>query len=104
MINRSRSTQASVAAAFKEFHRALCERFGYIHDENNWSGDLQGLIAHIAGRLEENAGRDASESKKVVYGCVTTHSVTGQQFFYRWPESPYLDNAKECVIVYTIEP
>ena len=35
------------------------------------------------------------------YGRVTTHSVTGQQFFYRWPESPYLDNASECVSVYT---
>lgn len=35
------------------------------------------------------------------YGRITTHSVTGQQFFYRWPESPYLDNASECVSVYT---
>ena len=24
-----------------------------------------------------------------------------EQFFYRWPESPYLDNASECVSVYT---
>jgi hypothetical protein len=35
------------------------------------------------------------------YGQVTTHSQTGQQFFYRWPQSPYLDNASECVKVYT---
>jgi hypothetical protein len=75
-----------------------------------------GLLGHRAAEslkealgeaLEENVGRDASEnpnSGKVAYGCVTTHSVTGQQFFYRWPEPPYLDNTKECVIVYTIEP
>jgi hypothetical protein len=35
------------------------------------------------------------------YGSVTTHSVTGQQFFYRWPQPPYIDNASECVTVYT---
>lgn len=35
------------------------------------------------------------------YGCVTTHRGTGQQFFYRYPAPPYLDNASECVTVYT---
>lgn len=35
------------------------------------------------------------------YGRITTHTITGQQFFYRWPESPYLDNAKECIEVVT---
>lgn len=35
------------------------------------------------------------------YGCVTTHRGTGQRFFYRYPEPPYLDNASECVTVYT---
>jgi hypothetical protein len=34
------------------------------------------------------------------YGRITTHTITGQQFFYRWPESPYLDNAKECINVH----
>lgn len=38
------------------------------------------------------------------YGQVTTHSVTGQQFFFRWPEPPYLDNASECVTVYATPP
>lgn len=37
------------------------------------------------------------------YGCVTTHCMTGQQFFYRHPEPPYLDNASECVTVYAKE-
>ena len=37
------------------------------------------------------------------YGCVTTHCKTGQQFFYRHPEPPYLDNASECVTVYAKE-
>lgn len=38
------------------------------------------------------------------YGQVTTHCMTGQQFFYRWPEPPYLDNASECVTVFATQP
>ena len=38
------------------------------------------------------------------YGYVTTHTVTGQQFFCRYPESPYLDNAKEYILVYAHPP
>lgn len=38
------------------------------------------------------------------YGQITTHTETGQQFFYRWPQSPYLDNASECVTVYAGAP
>lgn len=34
------------------------------------------------------------------YGHVTTHRRTGHQFFYRHPEPPYLDTAKECIAVY----
>lgn len=36
------------------------------------------------------------------YGQVTTTKATGQQFFYRWPLPPYLDNASECVAVYLV--
>lgn len=45
----------------------------------------------------------ALHSVDTPYGHVTTHSVTGQQFFYRYPEHPYLDNASECVKVYVID-
>jgi hypothetical protein len=38
------------------------------------------------------------------YGSVTTHKVSGQHFFYRWPDPPYLDTASECVTVYTHPP
>lgn len=37
------------------------------------------------------------------YGQITTHTLRDQQFFYRWPDPPYLDNAKECIRVYTRE-
>lgn len=35
-------------AEFKNFHRLLCERFGYTHDERNWKRDQLSLIEWIA--------------------------------------------------------
>lgn len=40
------------AAAFKNFHRSLCERFNYLHDEKDWRRDQVSLIEHIAKRIE----------------------------------------------------
>lgn len=36
--------------SFKNFHRQLCERFGYAHDEVEWQRDQVSLIEHIAKR------------------------------------------------------
>ena len=36
------------AHQFKNFHRLLCERFGYCHDEKDWRRDKVSLIEHIA--------------------------------------------------------
>jgi hypothetical protein len=33
---------------FKNFHRLLCERFGYVHDAQDWQLDQLSLIEHIA--------------------------------------------------------
>jgi hypothetical protein len=35
-------------AEFKNFHRLLCERFGYVHDPIDWRRDQLSLIEHIA--------------------------------------------------------
>lgn len=35
-------------ARFKNFHRSLCERFGYFHDEIDWQRDQVSLEEHIA--------------------------------------------------------
>jgi len=42
----------AVAASFKNFHRALCERFGYVHDEKDWERDQVSLIEYIWGELK----------------------------------------------------
>jgi hypothetical protein len=40
--------EATGRAAFKNFHRSLCDRFGYTHDEEFWWRDLISLEEHIA--------------------------------------------------------
>jgi hypothetical protein len=47
--------------AFKNFHRSLCERFGYTHDEIDWKRDQVSLEEHIAARL---ARREVEESTR----------------------------------------
>ena len=39
---------ASKDAEFKNFHRVLCERFNYHHDEKDWKRDQVSLVEHIA--------------------------------------------------------
>ena|SRR3990167_1553333 len=38
-------------AKFKNFHRRLCARFGYHHDEADWERDQASLEEHIASQL-----------------------------------------------------
>ena len=38
-------------AAFKNFHRSLCDRFGYMHDPVNWRRDQVSLEEYIAAKL-----------------------------------------------------
>lgn len=45
---------------FKNFHRSLCNRFGYFHDETSWARDLMSLEEHIA-RAPERAMRAERE-------------------------------------------
>lgn len=41
--------------SFKNFHRNLCERFGYVHDEVDWFRDQASLEEYIAGELKAAA-------------------------------------------------
>ena len=43
-----KSELASVRGEFKNFHRNLCERFDYFHDERDWKRDQISLEEHIA--------------------------------------------------------
>lgn len=41
-------TAQSTDSEFKNFHRLLCERFGYAHDDKDWKRDQLSLIEWIA--------------------------------------------------------
>jgi hypothetical protein len=41
---------------FKNFHRNLCERFGYVHDEVDWKRDQVSLIEWIAKQVDGGKG------------------------------------------------
>lgn len=47
---------ADEAHAFKNFHQRLCERFGYMHDEQDWRRDLASLEEWIAKRAHDITG------------------------------------------------
>lgn len=38
-------------ASLKNFHRSLCDRFGYVHDPVDWQRDQVSLEEHIAAKL-----------------------------------------------------
>jgi hypothetical protein len=42
-------------SSFKNFHRLLCERFGYTHDPIDWRRDQLSLIEHIASQAKTSA-------------------------------------------------
>jgi len=54
-----RSASQSADDEFKNFHRLLCERFGYSHDEKDWKRDQLSLIEWIAAR--QSAGATGEE-------------------------------------------
>lgn len=43
-----RCQSEKVTREFKNFHRSLCERFGYFHDEKDWKRDQVSLEEHLA--------------------------------------------------------
>jgi len=70
---------------------------GYVTNGQAWEiSDL------LVGRVFAPAPVPVPQAEP--YGHVTTHTVTGQQFFYRYPQPPYLDTAKECIAVYAAPP
>ena len=47
-LPKKRREVAESDAEFKNFHKLLCGRFGYVHDEKDWRRDQLSLIEHIA--------------------------------------------------------
>lgn len=59
---------------FKNFHRSLCERFGYVHDEKDWKRDLVSLEEWIAKKVQpehEPVAWQERQAKRMSDGVVT---------------------------------
>lgn len=67
-IEQLRSDLANARDSFKNFHRNLCKRFNFGHDEIDWMRDQASLEEHIAGLL---AKKDAEIERylSVAKGC-----------------------------------
>lgn len=50
---------------FKNFHRNLCDRFGYHHDPVDWKRDQVSLEEHIAGRMNELRAEKAALATQI---------------------------------------
>jgi hypothetical protein len=58
---------------FENFHRALCERFGYCHDPVDWKRDQVSLIEHIASLIP------ASTPEQRIEAILSRHGYTWSQ-------------------------
>lgn len=54
MIKTGDSNQRNWEAEFKNFHRSLCARFAYCHDEKDWTRDQVSLEEWIAGKAQQS--------------------------------------------------
>jgi hypothetical protein len=66
-IVRYEDRSAELWSAFKNFHRLLCERFGYVHDEKDWDRDKLSLIEHIAQRASNEPSAGAQVLARIVW-------------------------------------
>jgi hypothetical protein len=54
--------------SFKNFHRSLCVRFGYVHDDADWYRDQVSLEEHIALKVAKPAPlENAAECKRLFF-------------------------------------
>lgn len=77
-IERLRAELASTTGAFKNFHRNLCERFGYVHDKNDWPRDQISLEEFIAAKLAKSEAELTECRKALAYIADEGGRVTGE--------------------------
>jgi len=59
-IRRQEANINQFKAGSKNFHRSLCERFGYFHDEIDWQRDQVSLEEHIATQFSHVNAENAA--------------------------------------------
>lgn len=64
-IRRQEVNIHRIKASFKNFHRSLCERFGYFHDEADWQRDQVSLEEHIATQFSHVSSENTALRSQV---------------------------------------
>ena len=67
--------QAQGEQAFKNFHRSLCARFGYTHDDKFWWRDLVSLEEHIAALTEAKQQDDAARERDLLAEAIANAGI-----------------------------
>lgn len=77
----------------------IAERILHVGGRNNAAGYIEFGSIQAVQALVRQVLRDQGDVLEL-YGYMTKHSVTGQQFFHKHPELPFLDNRCECIPLY----
>lgn len=75
-----RARAAELEGAFNAFHKSLCVRFGYGHDDKDWRRDLLSLEEHIAGRVSKLTDRidmQNDEFRRIEYCPSVSSEIAG---------------------------
>jgi hypothetical protein len=81
------SKELDATSEFKNFHRLLCERFGYVHDEKDWRRDQLSLIEHIA-KCRLDAEYEQIGVLNYSYEGFTTYEGASGEPVYRKRKAP----------------
>lgn len=77
----AQSGEQDERADFKNFHRLLCDRFGYAHDERDWQRDQLSLIEWIATATQPVQTERALTERLIaaIEGECDGLAITGEQ-------------------------
>lgn len=84
-------------AAFKNFHRSLCERFGAVHDPVDWWRDQVSLEEHIASLIAKPAPAPTPQFLDDLRDDFAIHALQG--LLAAKHEKPLLDLTNEAYAI-----
>ncbi|CUK23339.1 Uncharacterised protein [Achromobacter xylosoxidans] len=82
---------------FKNFHRSLCARFGYCHDEIHFRRDLVSLEEAIAAKVSAPAAGDAQDAARYRWLCDKFGITKLPCAIERIIEGSYVPDGKEAI-------
>jgi hypothetical protein len=75
-LAQERMRHMQLYGEYQNFHRSLCERFGYSHDTIHFRRDLVSLEEAIAALVKQQEGGDAVATLRVIHPGAIEYSLT----------------------------